>query len=102
MSNPISANLPMSFWRQYLSDLVRLARSLGVVFGTLMFLLALPGVIVPLTSHGNSVYSVPWFLAILGTVSALLCALAATLIFVGLRNSLYFSPLARLRRHRRR
>lgn len=92
----------MSPWRQYKTDMTFVARHLGVFLGTLMFLLALPGIIVPLIGESDWAQSLPWVVVGLAVVSALLCALGATLIFMHLRTSLYFLPRPRWRRHRRR
>lgn len=92
----------MSPWRQYLTDLSNMARHLGGFAGILMFLLAVSGVIVPLSGDSGWVEQPPWLIAGVGVPSALLCALAVALIFFSLRTSLYFALLARLRRYRRR
>ena len=92
----------MITWRQYLADISVAARHLGAFVGPLMLLLALPGVIVTLTVRDDGAASVPWFVPAFGILSALLCTLAATLIFLGLRTPVYFGLLHWRRRRRQR
>ena len=92
----------MITWRQYLADIFLTARHLGAFVGSLLFLLALPGVIVTLTVRDAGAASLPWFVPAFGILSALLCTLAATLIFLGLRTPVYFALLHWRRRHRKR
>ena len=92
----------MNSWRWYWHAIAMLAQQMGAFVGTFMFLLALPGVIVPLASDSGSKDVLPWFSAGVAVVSTLLCALGASLVFFGIRNSLHFGLLARLRGRRGR